>query len=161
MHHAKRVSSRSDASQSTARRIFEQIVGTRGRGFPAFVLSLAAALGLAAGQAGADPGDRLPGAEIGSRVYSEHCSACHGADGRGGTPLGKLFRVAPPDLTRIASRRGGWFPEALVRELIDGRIAGHGERQMPVWGRVLTQQEMIAITEHLFAIQKPPLVSDD
>ena len=107
--------------------------------------------------AGADTATSLPDKEVGRRTYAAYCSTCHGADGRGGTPLAKLFRVAPPDLTRIAARRGGWFPEVLVRELIDGRSAGHGARDMPVWGRVLTQQEMPALTGHLFAIQDPAL----
>ena len=55
----------------------------------------------------------------------------------------------------VAQRRDGWFPEVLVRELIDGRYSAHGDRAMPVWGRTLSQEELIAITEHLYAMQTP------
>jgi len=49
-----------------------------------------------------------------------------------------VLRVPPPDLTRIAARRGGVFPEAEIAAFIDGRaeVAAHGSREMPVWGRV-------------------------
>jgi hypothetical protein len=42
----------------------------------------------------------------------------------------------PPDLTSIAKRAGGKFPEERVRSTIDGRteLAAHGARDMPVWG---------------------------
>ena len=47
--------------------------------------------------------------------------------------------VAPSDLTTIARRNGGAFPEQLIWEMIDGRsstdIGPHGSREMPVWGQ--------------------------
>ena len=57
------------------------------------------------------------------------------ADGRG--PVAPVLREPPPDLTRIAARRGGVFPEAQLARIIDGRdpIVSHGSREMPVWGR--------------------------
>lgn len=44
--------------------------------------------------------------------------------------------VMVPDLTRIAARRGGRFPEDEVARIIDGLspLAAHGTRHMPVWG---------------------------
>ncbi len=41
-----------------------------------------------------------------------------------------------PDLTRLARRHGGTFPEDQVRKIIDGRttLPPHGSREMPVWG---------------------------
>jgi hypothetical protein len=44
-----------------------------------------------------------------------------------------------PDLTGIAARRGGQFPEERIRQIIDGRtgLAAHGAREMPVWGNDL------------------------
>jgi hypothetical protein len=41
-----------------------------------------------------------------------------------------------PDLTELAKRSGGRFPEERVREIVDGRavLAAHGTRPMPVWG---------------------------
>jgi len=90
----------------------------------------------------------------GKDLYVRYCASCHGVDARGGTALSKLMSIPTPDLTRIAVRRNGWFPEVLVREIIDGRYAAHGPREMPVWGSLLTQEELVAITEHLDSLQE-------
>jgi len=90
----------------------------------------------------------------GKQLYVRHCGVCHGKDARGGTAISDLIRVETPDLTEIAVRRQGWYPEVLVREIIDGRWKIHGERTMPIWGNVLTREQIIEITEHLFSLQK-------
>ena len=78
----------------------------------------------------------------GAALYQAHCAVCHGLRARGGGPLAKSLRVAPPDLTRIAVRNGSSFPLGRVRKIIAGEIAipaGHGTREMPVWGPVFSQ----------------------
>jgi mono/diheme cytochrome c family protein len=72
----------------------------------------------------------------GERIYKVSCAACHGADARGTGPVAPLLTVPVPDLTRIAQRRGGDFPELEIFRIIDGQsdLAGHGPRHMPVWG---------------------------
>lgn len=72
----------------------------------------------------------------GERLYKTSCAACHGADARGTGPVAPLLTVPVPDLTRIAQRRGGEFPELEIFRIIDGQsdLAGHGPRHMPVWG---------------------------
>lgn len=89
----------------------------------------------------------------GRGLYERHCSACHGLEGTGRTPLSMLLRTPPADLTQIAARRGGLFDEAVVVEIIDGRMPAHGARDMPVWGRVLDREEIVAIARHLRTIQ--------
>jgi mono/diheme cytochrome c family protein len=68
--------------------------------------------------------------------FQFHCAACHGADGKGSGPVSRVLKIAPPDLTRIAKRNGGVFPEAMVFGTISGlnMPASHGTREMPVWG---------------------------
>jgi mono/diheme cytochrome c family protein len=75
-------------------------------------------------------------AAAGERQYKVSCAACHGADARGTGPVAPLLTVAVPDLTHIAARRGGQFPELEIFRIIDGQsdLAGHGPRHMPVWG---------------------------
>jgi len=77
-----------------------------------------------------------PQAAAGERLYKVSCAACHGADARGTGPVAPLLTVPVPDLTRIAQRRGGEFPELEIFRVIDGQsdLAGHGPRHMPVWG---------------------------
>lgn len=78
----------------------------------------------------------------GPDLYKAYCAVCHGSDAKGNGPLAKWLRTAPADLTRIASRNGGAFPLARVRRVISGAesvSAGHGTREMPVWGPVFSQ----------------------
>lgn len=118
------------------------------------VLAFFAVVGWAAVSAPAVAAEEAP--ETGQRLYVKHCASCHGVDGRGGTELAKLFEKEPPDLTRIAIRHGGWFAEVLVTEIVDGRFAAHGGREMPVWGETLTREQIILVTEYLHGIQQSP-----
>lgn len=81
-------------------------------------------------------------ADLGEPVYLRYCAACHGERGRGDGPAAGALRVAPADLTRIASRRGGSFPEGEIARFIDGRftVVAHGTREMPIWGQRLGEQ---------------------
>jgi mono/diheme cytochrome c family protein len=74
--------------------------------------------------------------ESGERIYRVSCAACHGADAHGSGPVAPLLNVAVPDLTLIAARRNGAFPELEVYRIIDGQadLRAHGARHMPVWG---------------------------
>jgi mono/diheme cytochrome c family protein len=103
---------------------------------------LAAALtGLCA--AAGQPAPRQPpkGAEGGKSIFRTICSSCHGTDARGGGPVAESLKTKPPDLRRIAQRRGGVFPEGDVARYIDGRARtpAHGTSEMPVWGDSLAK----------------------
>lgn len=70
--------------------------------------------------------------------YDAHCANCHGASGRGNGELRKFLTKPPADLTTMAKRNGGAFPNQLAWDVIDGRggdIGLHGSREMPVWGQ--------------------------
>ena len=78
----------------------------------------------------------------GPALYTAYCAVCHGKDGKGGGPMAKSIKVAPPDLTRLAMRDGGSFPMARIQRIISGEQplpAGHGTREMPVWGPIFSQ----------------------
>jgi mono/diheme cytochrome c family protein len=86
----------------------------------------------------------IPGASVpvGQQYFQQYCSACHGLSGRGNGPVAPALKTPPADLTRIAQRRGGQFPEADIAAIIDGRtsIEAHGSREMPVWGQRFSDQ---------------------
>ena len=78
----------------------------------------------------------------GPALFTAYCTVCHGKDGKGGGPMAKSIKVAPPDLTRVAKRNGGAFPSARLHQIISGEVAlptGHGTREMPVWGPIFSQ----------------------
>lgn len=72
----------------------------------------------------------------GARIFRGSCAACHGESAEGNGPVAPLLNVPVPDLTRIAARRHGEFPELEVFRIVDGQsdLAAHGSRHMPVWG---------------------------
>jgi mono/diheme cytochrome c family protein len=106
-------------------------------------------------------------AEAGRALFSRHCAACHGAEGKGGGPVAGSLKAPLPDLTKLALKDGR-FDEARVRTSIDGTQAStaHGTREMPVWGKVLAntgkkrgegwaQAEVWTIVEYVKSIQAP------
>lgn len=72
----------------------------------------------------------------GSRLYETFCVSCHGPWGEGDGRVAPYLSVPVPDLTLLAARNGGIFPEEEVYRIIDGRSEqrAHGTRHMPVWG---------------------------
>jgi mono/diheme cytochrome c family protein len=74
--------------------------------------------------------------DAGKLEYLSSCSACHGADGKGGGPLAAELKTRPADLTTLAKRNGGVFPLNAIYQTVDGRkpIGSHGTKEMPIWG---------------------------
>ncbi len=107
-----------------------------------FLAQLAAAL-LAASAAAhaAEPGV----VDVGKYEYDGSCAVCHGPAGKGNGPLSLQLSHPVPDITQLARRNHGVFPFSRVYEVIDGRqeIAAHGTRDMPVWGRIFSNQSSI------------------
>jgi mono/diheme cytochrome c family protein len=107
----------------------------------AFAILLAAVLVSCATQPNADttaaapPRASLP-AQPGARLFRASCAGCHGVNAQGSGPIAPLLTVKVPDLTRIAMRRGGVFPDDEIYRIIDGQadLTAHGPRHMPVWG---------------------------
>jgi len=79
----------------------------------------------------------------GQAEYLSSCASCHGPMGLGNGPLAAELRTPPADLTVLAKKNGGAFPYWRVFAVIDGRyvVPGHGERDMPVWGRQFLEDD--------------------
>lgn len=79
----------------------------------------------------------------GQAEYLDSCAVCHGVEGKGDGPLGDVLPERPADLTILAERNGGAFPYWRVFAIIDGRyiVPGHGDREMPVWGRQFLEED--------------------
>lgn len=76
----------------------------------------------------------------GPDLFKAYCSACHGADGRGNGPAAASLKTPPADLTSLARRSGGTFPQARVQAVLSGdgqaEVVAHGTATMPVWGPI-------------------------
>ena len=86
--------------------------------------------------------DQLIESLEGREMFRAYCAACHGTDAKGGGPAASSLKTTPPDLTRIAQRRGGNFPAQQVERIITGEEtspAAHGSREMPIWGPIFGQ----------------------
>lgn len=108
-------------------------------------------------------------APVGKEMFGQYCASCHGTSGEGDGPAASALEVRPADLTRIAARRGGDFPDAEIARVIDGRfdLPAHGSREMPVWGRrfgtsiakgtepdEVARGRILTLVEYLKTIQK-------
>ena len=77
----------------------------------------------------------------GKEMYTAYCASCHGADGKGNGPAAAALKTPPTDLTQLAAKNGGNFPDAHIAQIIrgDSMTAAHGNKEMPVWGPVFLQ----------------------
>ena len=74
-------------------------------------------------------------APSGAELYKQYCAVCHGTDLKGSGPAPDPYR-APPDLTKLARRHGGKFPDAYVSNVLRNGVVmpAHGPAEMPIWG---------------------------
>jgi mono/diheme cytochrome c family protein len=81
---------------------------------------------------------RRTSSSSGSEMYRAYCAACHGLGGKGDGPASSALKSVPTDLTQLAKRNSGKFPELQVFGAINGdrQVPAHGSKDMPVWGLV-------------------------
>src|SRR5215210_7905293 len=71
-------------------------------------------------------------------LFIENCARCHGADGRGETPMGKVFGA-----TNLAD--AGWWKRERVNEKRLAVSIRDGRGQMPAFGKKLSKEEINAL----------------
>jgi mono/diheme cytochrome c family protein len=76
----------------------------------------------------------------GQVLFEHYCAVCHGKDAKGTGPAADALKKAPADLTQVARKNGGKFPEVHVMRVIKGddTVGAHGSRDMPIWGELFT-----------------------
>jgi mono/diheme cytochrome c family protein len=75
-------------------------------------------------------------AASGAEMYKAYCAVCHGKDAKGDGPAAADLKVPPPDLTTLAKRHDGKFPDSYVSTVLrnGAKAPAHGTAEMPVWG---------------------------
>ena len=86
-------------------------------------------------------GARMTSPGSGQEMFTSYCAACHGKDGKGDGPAAVALKTAPADLTTLARRNNGKFPDMRVTSVLRGTasLVSHGDQEMPVWGPVFRQ----------------------
>jgi mono/diheme cytochrome c family protein len=101
----------------------------------------------------------------GKEMYMAYCASCHGTDGKGNGPAAAALKTPPADLTQLAAKNGGKFPDAHIAQIIkgDSMNAAHGNKEMPVWGPMFlemghhtaeVQLRIRNLTKYLASIQQ-------
>src|SRR5215469_12380393 len=69
------------------------------------------------------------------QMYTEYCAVCHGTEAKGHGPAASEFKYAPTDLTTLARKNNGKFPEDQVYATLKfgTNAPAHGNLQMPIW----------------------------
>ena len=84
----------------------------------------------------------------GKAVYEKNCLVCHGAQGKGDGPSGKVLKPPAADLTSASSKERS---EAELRQVIENGKPGTG---MGPWKAQLKQAELNDLMEYVMALRK-------
>ena len=87
----------------------------------------------------------------GARMFKAYCAACHGKDAKGNGPAAAALKQAPADLTTLAKRHGGKFPDLYVADVLRNGVKtpAHGDAEMPVWGPLFRSMDPDALFMHI------------
>jgi mono/diheme cytochrome c family protein len=85
--------------------------------------------------------------DTGKLEYQSNCAICHGEQGKGDGSFNVLLKKHAADLTVLSKNNGGVFPFNRIYEVISGaaEVAGHGPRNMPIWGNYYNDQATIEL----------------
>jgi mono/diheme cytochrome c family protein len=85
----------------------------------------------------------------GEKLYKQKCAVCHGNDLKGNGPAPPPFEDVPPDLTTLAQRHGGTFPDEYFAEVLRNGVVlpAHGPPEMPTWGADFRTREHLDSTQ--------------
>ena len=72
----------------------------------------------------------------GAEMYKAYCAVCHGPDGKGTGPAAAELKTKPANLSTLAKRHGGKFPDDYVVTVLrfGTPAAALGSSDMRTWG---------------------------
>ncbi len=84
----------------------------------------------------------------GKAIYEKHCVACHGPQGKGDGPAGKMLKPPAADFTSAASKKNS---EADFKSMIENGKPGTA---MVAWKTQLSPTEMNDVIEYVLTLRK-------
>src|SRR5437588_4550504 len=89
------------------------------------------------------------GTSVVGDIFRTNCARCHGADGRGDTPLGHTYNA--PDFTDS----DWWHQDAKTKTRANlVSIVSRGKRDMPAFGKKLPRSQIDLLVEHVLRFRK-------
>lgn len=86
-----------------------------------------------------------------TELFNRNCARCHGGDGRGETPLGRLYKS--PDFTDPQ----WWEKNSSISNPTTLRsIVARGKAGMPAFGKKLTKNEIRLLVNHVRKFRNSP-----
>jgi mono/diheme cytochrome c family protein len=82
-------------------------------------------------------------ASSGAKMFKQYCAVCHGPTGKGDGPAASALKQAPADLTTLAKRHDGKYPDDYVANVLRNGVKApaHGDAEMPVWGPLFSSMD--------------------
>jgi len=84
----------------------------------------------------------------GKPIYEKYCMACHGPQGKGDGPAGKMLKPPPADFTSATSKKKS---EANLREVVENGKPGTA---MVPWKSQLSETEVSDVIGYVMALRK-------
>jgi mono/diheme cytochrome c family protein len=87
----------------------------------------------------------------GAHMFKAYCAACHGKDAKGNGPAAPALKEPPADLTTLAKRHDGKFPDIYVESVLRNGVKSpaHGDAEMPVWGPLFKSMDSDPMFMHV------------
>jgi mono/diheme cytochrome c family protein len=81
-------------------------------------------------------------AQEGKELFMSLCATCHGESAKGDGATAPVLKTRPADLTQLARRNNGIFPDDRVLSILKGssNLTSHSVQEMPTWGPLLNPQ---------------------
>ena len=94
----------------------------------------------------------------GALIFKQYCAVCHGPGGKGDGPVAIALKVPPPDLTALAQRHDGKFPDDYVSNVLRNGVKApaHGSGEMPVWGPLFETMSRCRLSAPTWIKLQPP-----
>jgi mono/diheme cytochrome c family protein len=92
----------------------------------------------------------------GRKLFMTYCASCHGINGAGDGPVAASLKKHPPDLRRLQANNTKFSSDRIRKSIIgDPSLPVHGDKEMPVWGWILTGSDITNLVRYIESIQKP------
>ncbi len=103
--------------------------------------------------AAASPARADPEVDKGKQDYATFCSTCHGENGDGQGPVGKVLQPPPRDFT-VGEFKFGGSDQDIFGVISDGAASRGGSPLMAPWGAVIPESDRWAIVKYIRSLRK-------